>query len=268
VALLKKILAVLALIGLLTTAYLVHLTVFNDEDFTKITPTDPLGQPTELPLIFNVTGSEVAPEVLQDVKNALQAQAGPICIDLQIDCRFTIMLEVFPDQQSFDRMVMNPEMGGFFAISGQNRIQMVSPDNPAPHEISYEDGISIAVHEFVHLALDKIDPDLPAWLDEGTAVYLGPHAIYDYVCRGYFPFDQIPRLRELRENYSQVPAADLFAYSLVSYIAGEYGLDTLNALLRAPYSSEEILGVADQTLDVAWRQYIETTCTNEESPTK
>ena len=79
---------------------------------------------------------------------------------------------------------MNPEMRGFYAISGDGKIQLVSPAHPAPHRLTYGDGLMVAVHEFTHLALDEVNPRLSSWLDEGAAVYFGPDAgrkLYDQV---------------------------------------------------------------------------------------
>ena len=75
---------------------------------------------------------------------------------------------------NFQRQFMNRAMRGYFALSGNGRIQIVSPANSGRDALSYEDGVGVAVHEFVHLALDQIDPELPDWLEEGTAVYLAP----------------------------------------------------------------------------------------------
>ncbi len=102
----------------------------------------------------------------------------------------------------------------------------------------------IAVHEYTHLALNEVNPDLPDWLAEGAAVYLGPHDMYDHVCRQNFPLSRFPRLQTLMQSYSSIPAADLFAYTLVRYIAETEGLGTLNRLIRLP---SDILALLNQS---------------------
>ncbi len=140
---------------------------------------------------------------------AIQSHSEGICKSLQTRCQFPVVVELYPDQASFDEHVMDPDMRGFFAISGPpHTIQMVSPANPAPHEISYEDGISVAVHEFTHLALDEININMPTWLDEGTAIQVGPHAPYTAFCQEKFPFETIPSFQQLEEDYNGVPAPD------------------------------------------------------------
>lgn len=61
---------------------------------------------------------------------------------------------------------------------------MVSPRLPAAGaHLSYDDRVAIAVHEFAHLVENEINPDLPVWLEEGAAIYIGPHQAYDEVCQ-------------------------------------------------------------------------------------
>jgi hypothetical protein len=197
-------------------------------------------------------------QTAQDILGAIKKNSTQVCDDLQTECQFTVVVEVYPDQASFDEYVMNPEMRGFFAISGQpHNIQMVSPANPGSHKISYNDGVSVAVHEFVHLALNKINPDLPTWLEEGTAVYVGPHNLYSTVCQSVFPFELTPSFQQLEEDYNSVQAPDLFAYTLVDFIVSQYGMDKLNLLLRSPDKLENILGNSKGTFEVQWKQFMQ-----------
>jgi hypothetical protein len=193
----------------------------------------------------------------QDVARAIESTAGGICSSLQTPCQFSTVVEIYPDQASFDQHVMNRHMRGYFAVSGQPyKIQLVSPANPQPHQISYRDGVQVAVHEFVHLALDEINPSLPAWLDEGTAVYFGPHDLYVSVCQSAFPIELSPSFQQLTESYEDVTAPDLFAYAAVEFIVHEYGVDQLNQLLRSPEELEGILGVSPAEFEARWRSFM------------
>ncbi len=207
-------------------------------------------------------------QTARDIAAAVQANAEQICRLLETGCRFPVVVEVYPDQVSFDEHVLNPEMRGYFAISGPpHTIQMVSPLNPSPHKISYQDGVSVAVHEFVHLALDEVNTELPAWLDEGTAVFAGPHELYAAVCLEKFPFDLLPSFQQLQTDYNSVQAPDLFAYTAVDFIATEYGMKKLNRLLRTPAEMENILGIPQETFEDHWLQFIQAHCQNNSSST-
>jgi RNA polymerase sigma-70 factor (ECF subfamily) len=192
-----------------------------------------------------------------DVADAIDGNAERICIELQTPCEFSVIVEIYPDQERFDQYVMNPEMQGFFAISGTpNRIQMVSPANSAPHKISYQDGVLVAVHEFVHLALDEINPALPTWLDEGTAVYVGPHELYTMACRYVFPFEMIPSFGQLENAYHSVQAPDLYAFTVADFIVHEYGMEKLNRLLRTPADMKRVLGVSSAGFEEQWHDFM------------
>ena len=206
---------------------------------------------------FTVWATEADRQTAQDILVAIQSSSGQVCADLQTACQVSITVEVYPDQTSFDQNMMNQEMHGFFAISGeQHLIQMVSPANPSPHKISYNDGVLVGVHEFAHLVLDEVNPALPTWLDEGAAVYIGPHKLYTTVCQMAFPFEMIPSFRQLMEDYESVQAPDLFAYTAVDFIVNEFGLEKLNLLLRTPDDLEHVLGVSQAAFEENWHQFI------------
>lgn len=200
--------------------------------------------------------AEADRQTAEGVIASLQENTERICNDLQTPCQFPVVIEIYPDQETFDSHVMNPEMRGFFAVSGNGKIQMVSPANPAPHEISYDDGVLVAVHEFVHLALDEINVNMPTWLDEGAAVYIGPHAPYAMVCETAFPFEMIPSFQHLKNEYDHVQAPDLFAYTAVDFIVREHGTEKLNLVLRSPDEMNVILGISDTDFDHDWQEFI------------
>jgi hypothetical protein len=140
---------------------------------------------------------------------------------------------------------------------------MVSPRNAVPGlNISYADRVLIAVHEYAHLVNNEIDPDMPTWLNEGAAIYAGPHAVYDTVCRQGIPLGPVPRLGDLEQSYDAIPAADLFAYTLVDFIAARHGHTVLNRLLRSPDAFETILGASRNTVEADWHAYVRQHCAN------
>jgi hypothetical protein len=213
--------------------------------------------------IFTVYGVEGDQQAVQDVAEALQEQALQINHAFDYDYRGPITVEIFPDQESLDYYGMNPEMQGYYAYSSDRRIQMVSPRNTTDQpEVDYSQRVLIAVHEYVHLVNNAINPNMPLWLNEGVAVYRGPHDLYTYVCQNMFPFKQIPSLREMEQSYESVSAADLFAYTLVDFIAHQYGQEKLNLLIRDPDKFEAILGDTRNKFEQHWREYMDLHYTN------
>jgi hypothetical protein len=140
---------------------------------------------------------------------------------------------------------------------------MVSPANSGRSELAYQDGVAVATHEFVHLTLDRIDPELADWLDEGTAVYLAPHEAYDRACREQLTDVDLPSLADLREHYEALPAPDLFAYTLVASIVNAHGQDALNAMLRAPTAIETTLNISMAEVEDEWQAFVGRGCAAE-----
>ncbi len=206
--------------------------------------------------IFLIYGEPGSAEDAIEVAGALQTLAPQIRRDLDFDYQLPVTVELFPDQAALDRDGMNPEMQGYYAYSGGQHIQMVSPTNLIPNlNIPYAQRAQIAVHEFAHLVNNAINPQLPAWLNEGAATVVGPHDAYAYACQHAFPFEQIPPFSALEQEYSSVPAADLFAYAAVDFIVQHYGQETLNQLIRRPEAFEEILDPRS-VFEQKWREYM------------
>jgi len=61
-------------------------------------------------------------------------------------------------------------------------------------------------------------------MNEGAAIYIGPHKVYEYVCQNQFPFELVPAFQDMEQSYRTVRAADLFDYTLFDFIVNEYGL--------------------------------------------
>jgi hypothetical protein len=209
--------------------------------------------------VFTVTGSDIDRQAVGDVAAALGRHSPSVCADLRYEYRSRVLVTVYPSPTALDQHGMNPAMRGYRAYSGGGRIEMVTPREPlriGGTAVPYEERVLIAVHEFVHLVNDEVNPGMPAWLDEGLACFVGPHAIYAYVCQHQFPFSQVPTFPRLEESYRSVPGADLFAYSLLDFVCARAGRPSLARLARSPERLLEILRVRDRAeLELRWKEH-------------
>jgi len=209
---------------------------------------------------FTIVGSEIDRQAVGDVADALARHSPAVCADLGHEYRSRVLVTLYPNQAALDERGMNPAMRGHRAYSGGRRIEMVSPREGLEiggTPIPYEQRALIAVHEFVHLVNDEVNPAMPAWLDEGLACFVGPHALYTDVCERRFPFSLVPPFSRLEESYHSVAAADLFAYSLVDLVCARAGRATLVRLARSPEKLLEILKVRTRDeLDQQWRDHM------------
>lgn len=119
---------------------------------------------------------------------------------------------------------------------------MVSPLNPGGVH-SYDTLIKVAVHEFTHFIMKSITSSgvtFPVWLHEGVATYEARQTELLNDMGKWVKRNSIPSLSTLESPGSLEGLADNnlypFSYTLVEYIINEYGIEKLNAFIRAPWN--------------------------------
>jgi hypothetical protein len=115
------------------------------------------------------------------------------------------------------------------------------PTQPSPPPVAGSPDL-ILVHQTGIFSVYAVESDRQPAGDVAQALHAHASRIA-YVCQHQFPFEQIPTFAEMEQAYASVPAADLFAYAIVDFIANEYDGATLNRLLRSPDSLESVLGL-------------------------
>lgn len=198
------------------------------------------------------------PNVLKDIKNVLEEYYQSVCDDLEYQYTYKVVVEIYPDQKTYNENVMDDDLIGYPACSGNRRMQLVSPASPIKVSgIPYNERLLMAVHEFVHLMINEINNELPMWLNEGLASYEGSSAIYEYFCKTYFY--QLPsiELNHLERNYYSIPAADIYSYSAVHFIVEKFGFKKLNQLIRNPENFEKILSISKSDFNKQWNSFID-----------
>jgi len=196
--------------------------------------------------------------VLKEIKKTLEDNHERLCSELENSYRFQIVVEIYPDQESYNEALTDKSVTGSPACSGNRRIQLVSPNSPIRIAgIPYEDRLLMVVHEYVHLMLNEINDSLPIWITEGVASYLGsPNGGYDRICS--LVFGQLPEisLENLYSNYAHLSAPDIYSFSAIRFIANHFGLKILNRLIRDPVNLHNILGVNLKEFDNEWNGFI------------
>lgn len=175
-------------------------------------------------------------------------------LNIKIDQSITI--EIYPKQEQYNSAIINPEFKHSPAISGDWKIQMVSPLSPLEAEkklgkISYHDKMYFLIHEYVHILMDKLETPPPLCIDEGVASFYSSKEFYltaakKYVKQIYF----IPTIEQLMKSYHSIPAPDLFSCLLVDFLVQTQGKEILPRMIREP-------GYIRQFND-HWMDYIKT----------
>lgn len=175
---------------------------------------------------------------VNDFISACENQIPSICKELEIDYDNQVIIEIYPDQESYNNSIINSAFKNSPAISGNSTIQLVSPLAPLFAEtmvgkISYSDRLSFVVHEYTHILLDKLENPPPLCIDEGIASYYSSKRFYTEQASKYLnQIETRPSIEQLISNYHQVPAPDLFSFLLIDFIIQEYGKESLPDIIR------------------------------------
>lgn len=133
----------------------------------------------------------------------------------------------------------------------------------------------VLVHEVTHLItlgsfrgslLSSLGGTVPGWMAEGLAEYYQPDdtrfALREVALRDVVLRDAIPSMRRLEQIGGNLDYA--LAYSLVDYIAREYGKDKLALLVEAFFTKSNqdhvfrsALGIAAHEFEKKWRTELE-----------
>lgn len=195
--------------------------------------------------------------IADEINSLLEEKCPEINGILDFDYDEKITVEIYPDQKSYDKSSASKGMQGSPAYSDKGVIIMVSPDSPIKIDLPYEERLMMAVHEYVHIAAGAINDDLPMWLSEGLASYLGSADGYDSLCRYAFPQLEEIRFNELWNSYYELPAPDVYSCSAVRLIIERFGYEKMNELLRDPDSFNNILSMTQDEFNVLWNDYID-----------
>lgn len=226
-------------------AILLVLSFCSVDSFLKLKETDK----------FTYYGTKPDSITVHQLDKLLEENFRRICNDLEYDYKFRITVEIYPDQKSFDANTIGTR--GTPAVSGNRTIQMVSPFSAIKIQgIPYEERLLMAVHEFVHLVNNEINNNMPLWIEEGLATYEGSFNFYKNNCLKYFKSLPEISFEQLDQNYQRIRGADLYSYTLIYFIAQNFGKAKLCKLIRNPDDIEEILMVSRKDITSEWNLFI------------
>lgn len=200
-------------------------------------------------------------DCLDDLAKVLKDNYSRISKDLNINLKDKIIIEIYPDINSYHNSIGSPNAPDWVVGTGWgNKIKMVSPLNPGKQH-TYETLKQVVVHEFTHVAISSINSNLdsiPLWLNEGTAVYEAKQmsdntrvAIKEKVNN-----NEIPSLSKMSPENFSATGGYAFSYTAIEYIVKNYGYDTLISLLKTPTNLEKIIGTNMIEFEGNWRSYL------------
>ncbi len=200
---------------------------------------------------FNYSENDM--NTITDLVHACNVHLPQISKDLNLQINNSVVIELYPSQDEYNRNIMNSDLKNSPAISGNGKIQIVSPlAKIRSGGLKYEDRLLFLIHEYIHLLIDKLKPEPPIFIDEGIACYYSSYDFYMSSTKKYLKqLNFTPSVEQLVNHYYDLPVPDLFSFLFIDYIVKSKGKDILPVLLRQPeiYFSQEV--------DKNWKSYIQ-----------
>ena len=193
---------------------------------------------------------------LKGLSISLESNFDRITTDLDCKIDFKTKVIIYPDIKTFhistDLMHLDDN---FIGTATKKEIKIVSPLNPGPKHY-YSEFFILIQHEFSHTVLYNIGEDIPVWLSEGTAMLEAKQGNDDMISQ-IVAKNGIPSIKELESlDYFTSNYGHYYSYSLVKYIADNYGQDKLNLLIRHFSEIKATLGVDMEELWKNWSDYL------------
>ncbi|MDS0524589.1 peptidase MA family metallohydrolase [Clostridium sp. SHJSY1] len=144
----------------------------------------------------------------------------------------------------------------------ENIIVITSPLNPPPGS-NFDNVLNTAIHEFIHIIINKINKFTPRWLNEGIASYEGKDNneiwIKETVKNGLIN-GKVPTFEDLDtgNDFEKFFAFNgyQYSYTIVEYIIEEFGYNKLHDLIKFPKKYIDIFGINEKELQNNWLKYI------------
>ena len=173
-------------------------------------------------------------KTINDLIKVTETNLPRICEELSIKFDRLITIEIYPSQEEYNRNIINPGLKNSPAISGNWKIQIVSPLAKIKIDsIKYEDRLFLLVHEYVHVLIDNLDKAPPIFIDEGIACFYSSNGYYKSAAKKYVKrINFIPSIKQLLEHYHELPAPDLFSFLFVDFTVQTKGRKVLKELIR------------------------------------
>jgi hypothetical protein len=144
----------------------------------------------------------------------------------------------------------------------EDKIIIASPLNPPPGS-DFDNVLKTAVHEFVHIIVNKINKDIPRWLNEGIACFEAKDNNDDWIretVKSGLINNKVPTFKDLDtgDDFSTFFNRDgyQYSYTIIESIVEEYGYDKLRSLIKKPNEFNHIFMINEKQLQDKWMDFI------------
>ncbi|MFL0195708.1 peptidase MA family metallohydrolase [Clostridium sp. WILCCON 0269] len=212
---------------------------------------------------FIIHYTEFDKTCIDKISDVLENSYNRITNNLNQQLQKKLIIEVHPDRNQLHIALGFPNAPDWIRGGlGIGKIVIASPLNPPPGSEFYN-VLNTAVHEFVHIIVNKINEDTPRWLNEGIACYEAKDNSENWIVKTVgngLVNNILPTFKDLdtgvdfetffkRNGYQ-------YSYTIVESIIKLFGYDKLRKLIKTPNSFVEIFGITEDELQNQWIDYI------------
>lgn len=212
---------------------------------------------------FIICYTQFDKKCIDKVYNVLEDNYNRITNNLNKQLNEKLTIEIHPDHNELHMALGFPNApdwvrGGI----GVGKIVIASPLNPPPGSDFYN-VLNTAVHEFVHIIVNKINENTPRWLDEGIACYEAKDNNENWIIKTVkngLANDIVPTFKDLDtgddfETFFKYDGYQ-YSYTIVESIIKLFGYDKLCNLIKEPNSFVDVFGITEDELHNEWIDYI------------
>lgn len=212
---------------------------------------------------FIINYTEFDNRCIDEVSEVLEKSYHRITSNYSQQLQKKLVIEIHPDHKRLHIALGFPDApdwvrGGL----GIGKIVIASPLNPPPGS-KFNNVVATAVHEFVHIIVNKINTATPRWLNEGIACYEAKDNSVSWIVktvRNGLINNAVPALKDLdtgddfetffkRDGYQ-------YSYTIVEAIINLFGYDKLRSFIKSPRSYEEFFGITEDEFQDRWKDYL------------
>jgi hypothetical protein len=212
---------------------------------------------------FTINYSEMDKACIDKVSEVLEGSYNEITNKLKQHLKEKLTVEIHTDRKQMHIALGFPDAPDWIRGGlGVGKIVIASPLNPPPGS-GFDNVVNTAVHEFVHIILRQINPNIPRWLDEGIASYEAKDNsekwIKDTVRKG-LENNKVPSFKDLDTG------ADFqaffgkggyqYSYTIVESIVNIFGYEKLYNFIKSPDDFIRVFGITESQLQDKWIEYI------------
>ncbi|MBN1221101.1 MAG: collagenase [Anaerolineae bacterium] len=181
---------------------------------------------------FTIYYEDLNQQTLKDIEQKLETNYPAIHRFFGLNDQSRGKVIVYQNVERFQRAYLGLFLSFLFGdwaagAAYQDIVLIASPENPGSQH-TYADMLDIAVHEYVHAQIYRLNENVDIWLDEGLATYLsGQKSALSPITAPTFEQMQSQSLNEFAENNGYA-----WSYAYVEYLVTTYGAEKVVDLVR------------------------------------